>query len=49
MFLVLFPSSGSAEPDFNALEIDVEWRLASLPLPPDLEPLTTSTVLSRSP
>jgi hypothetical protein len=45
MFLVLFPSSGSAEPDFNALEIDVEWRLASLPLPPDLEPLTTSTVL----
>jgi hypothetical protein len=45
MFLVLFPSSGSAEPDFNALEIDVEWRLASLPLPPDLEPLTTPTVL----
>jgi hypothetical protein len=45
MFLVLFPSSGSAEPDFNVLEIDVDWQLASLPLPPDLEPLTTSTVL----
>ena len=45
MFLVLSPNSGSAEPDFNALEIDVEWRLASLPLPPDLEPLTTPTVL----
>jgi hypothetical protein len=45
MFLVLFPSSGSAEPDFNALEIDVDWQLASLPLPPDLEPITTSTVL----
>jgi hypothetical protein len=45
MFLMLFPSSGSAEPDFNVLEIDVDWQLASLPLPPDLEPLTTSTVL----
>ncbi|MBO1907734.1 transglycosylase SLT domain-containing protein [Microvirga sp. 3-52] len=45
MFLVLFPSSGSAEPDFNALEIDVDWQLASLPQPPDLEPLTTSAIL----
>src|SRR5215213_3496709 len=45
MFLVLFPSSGSAEPDFNVLEIDVEWRLASLPLPLDLEPIATSAVL----
>ena len=45
MFLVLFSSSGSAEPDFNGLEIDVDWQLASLPLPPDLEPITTSTVL----
>jgi hypothetical protein len=45
MFLVLSPSSGSAEPDFNVLEIDVEWRLASLPLPLDLEPIATSAVL----
>jgi hypothetical protein len=45
MFLVLFPSSGSAEPDFNALEIDVDRQLASLPLPPDLEPITTSAIL----
>jgi hypothetical protein len=45
MFLVLFPSSVSAEPDFNVLEIDVEWRLASLPLPLDLEPIATSAIL----
>ena len=45
MFLVLFPSSGSAEPDFNGLEIDVDWQLASLPLPPELEPITTSAML----
>jgi hypothetical protein len=44
-FLVLVPSSGSAEPDFDALEIDVDWQLASLPLPPDLEPIATSAVL----
>ena len=44
MFLVLVPSSGSAKPDFNVLEIDVDWQLASLPLPPDLAPITTSTV-----
>ncbi len=45
MFLVLFPSSGSAEPDFNAFEIDVDWQLASLTLPPDLEPIATSAIL----
>jgi hypothetical protein len=45
MFLVLSPNSGSAEPDFNVLEIDVEWRLASLPLPLDLDPIATSAVL----
>jgi hypothetical protein len=45
MFLVLLPSSGSAEPDFNVLEIDVDWRLASLPLPLDLEPIATSAIL----
>jgi hypothetical protein len=45
MFLVLSPSSGSAEPDFNGFEIDVDWQLASLPLPPDLEPITTSAML----
>lgn len=44
-FLVLFPNSGWAEPDFNVLEIDVDWQLATLPLPPDLEPITTSTIL----
>jgi Transglycosylase SLT domain len=45
MFLVLSPNSGSAEPDFNVLEIDVDWRLASLPLPLDLDPIATSAVL----
>jgi transglycosylase-like protein with SLT domain len=45
MFLVLVPSSGSAKPDFNALEIDVNWGLATLPFPPDLEPIATSAVL----
>jgi hypothetical protein len=45
LFLVLFPNSGSAEPDFNVLEIDVDWQLATLPLPPDLEPIATSAVL----
>jgi hypothetical protein len=45
VFLLLNPSSGSAEPDFNIREIDVDWRLASLPRPPDLEPITTSAIL----
>ena len=45
MFLVLVPRSGSAEPDFNALEIDVNWGLATLPFPSDLEPIATSAVL----
>jgi hypothetical protein len=45
MFLVLVPSSGSAEPDFNVLEIDVDWQLATLPLSPDLEPIATSAIL----
>jgi hypothetical protein len=45
MFLVLVPSSGSAAPDFNVLEIDVDWQLASLPQPPDLEPIATPTIL----
>lgn len=45
MLLVLFPSSGSAEPDFNVREIDVDWQLVSLPLPPDLEPIATSAIL----
>jgi hypothetical protein len=45
VFLLLVPSSGSAEPDFNVLEIDVDWQLATLPSPPDLEPIATSAVL----
>jgi hypothetical protein len=45
VFLVLLPNSGSAEPDFNVLEIDVDWQLATLPLPPDLAPIATSAVL----
>jgi hypothetical protein len=45
VFLLLAPSSGSAEPDFNITEIDVDWQLASLPLPPDLEQITTSAIL----
>jgi hypothetical protein len=45
VFLLLVPSSGSAEPDFNITEIDVDWQLASLPMPPDLEPITTSAIL----
>jgi hypothetical protein len=45
VILLMSPSSGSAEPDFNITEIDVDWQLASLPLPPDLEPITTSAIL----
>lgn len=45
VFLLLVPSSGSAEPDFNTTEVDVDWQLASLPQPPDLEPITTSSIL----
>jgi hypothetical protein len=45
VFLLFSPSSGSAEPDFNISGIDVDWQLASLPLPPDLEPITTSAIL----
>ena len=45
VFLLLVPSSGSAEPDFNITEIDVGWQLASLPLSPDLEPITASAIL----
>ncbi|UVF22501.1 transglycosylase SLT domain-containing protein (plasmid) [Microvirga terrae] len=45
MFLALVPSSGLAAPDFDVLEIDVDWQLASLPPPPDLEPISTSAVL----
>ena len=48
VFLLLVPSSGSAEPDFNITEIDVDWQLASLPLPLDLEPITTSAILEIS-
>jgi hypothetical protein len=45
VFLLLVPSSGSAEPDFNITEIDVGWQLASLPPSPDLEPITASAIL----
>jgi hypothetical protein len=45
VFLLLFPSSGSAEPDFSITEIDVDGQLALLPLLPDLEPITTSSIL----
>ncbi|WP_246529738.1 lytic transglycosylase domain-containing protein, partial [Microvirga zambiensis] len=45
MFLALGSSSGSAAPDFDVLEIDVDWQLASLPLPPGLEPIAPSAVL----
>jgi len=48
MVLLMSPSSGSAEPDFNVLEIDVDWQLASLALPPDLEPITTSAILETA-
>jgi hypothetical protein len=44
-FLFLFSSSGSAKPDFNVAEIDVDQQLASLPLPPNIEPITTSDIL----
>ena len=45
VFLLLAPSSGVAEPDFDVNEINVDWHLASLSLPPDLEPITTSAIL----
>ena len=45
VFLFLSTSSGSTEPDFNVTKIDVDWQLASFLLPPDLEPITTSTML----
>jgi hypothetical protein len=45
VFLFLSTSSGSTEPDFNVTKIDVDWQLASFLLPPDLEPITTSTIL----
>jgi hypothetical protein len=48
VLLLLVPSSGSVEPDFNVLQIDVDWHLASLPLPHDLEPIATSAVLDIS-
>ena len=45
VFLMLFAESGSAQPDFNVAEIDVDLQLASLPLPPDVEPIKTSDFL----
>lgn len=45
VFLMLFAESGSAQPDFNVAEIDLDLQLASLPLPPDVEPIKTSDFL----
>jgi hypothetical protein len=44
-FLFLLSSSGFAKPDFDVAEIDVDQQLASLPLPPNIEPITTSDIL----
>jgi hypothetical protein len=44
-FLFLSVGSGSAKPDFNVNEINVEQQLASLPLPPAIEPITPSDIL----
>lgn len=45
VFLVAFVSSVSARPDFDVTAIDVDQQLTSLPLPPDVEPITTSEIL----
>jgi hypothetical protein len=44
-FLLLSVGSGSAKPDFNVNEINVEQQLTSVPLPPAIEPITTSDIL----
>jgi hypothetical protein len=45
VFLMLFAESGSAQPDFNVAQIDVDLQLASLPLPREIEPIKTSDFL----
>lgn len=45
VFLTVFASPVSATPDFDVTEIDVDHQLASLPRPPDIEPITTADIL----
>jgi Transglycosylase SLT domain len=45
VFLLALVSPGSAKPEFNQTEIDVDWRLASLPLPARIEPIAASDIL----
>ncbi len=45
VFLLMLAGSSSAHPDFNVDEIDVDQRLASLPLPPKPEFIATSDIL----
>jgi hypothetical protein len=49
VFLVALINPVSARPDFNVTEIDVDQQLASLPLPPDIEPITAAEILEVMP
>jgi hypothetical protein len=49
VFLVALVSPVSARPDFNVAEIDVDQQFASLPLPPDVEPITAAEILEVIP
>jgi hypothetical protein len=45
-FLLHSTNSGSAKPDFDVAEVDVDQQLASLPLPSDVEPIKTSDFMA---
>src|SRR5215210_7389222 len=45
---LVFVSSAVARPDFDPTEITIDEQLASLPLPPDIEPVSTSAILAVS-
>jgi hypothetical protein len=49
VFLVALVRPVSAKPDFNVAEIDVDQQLASLPLPPEVEPITAAEILEVIP
>jgi hypothetical protein len=49
VFLVALINPVSARPDFNVTEVDVDQQLASLPLPPDIEPITAAGILEVIP
>jgi hypothetical protein len=45
---LVFVSSAVARPDFDPIEINVDQQLASLPLPPEIEPISPSAILAVS-